>query len=204
MQKQAVSGKDLERPETASFRHHAQQECAFHRQSGKLPQILLYLLTGCFCMAPKFMRAVVQRVSRASVTIANTVERKINKGLLVLLAVEEADTEEDIEWLSGKITRLRIFPDENGVMNRSVQEAGGDILVVSQFTLFASTRKGNRPSYIRSAAPAIAIPIYEAFVQKLTKYLGSIIQTGEFGADMQVELLNDGPVTIIIDSKLRE
>lgn len=155
-------------------------------------------------MAPKFMRAVVQRVSRASVTIANTVERKINKGLLVLLAVEEADTEEDIEWLSGKITRLRIFPDENGVMNRSVQEAGGDILVVSQFTLFASTRKGNRPSYIRSAAPAIAIPIYEAFVQKLTKDLGSIIQTGEFGADMQVELLNDGPVTIIIDSKLRE
>jgi len=119
-------------------------------------------------MAPKFMRAVVQRVSRASVTIANAVERKINKGLLVLLAVEEADTEEDIEWLSGKITRLRIFPDENGVMNRSVQEAGGDILVVSQFTLFASTRKGNRPSYIRSAAPAIAIPIYEAFVQKLT------------------------------------
>ena len=119
-------------------------------------------------MAPKFMRAVVQRVSRASVTIANAVERKINKGLLVLLAVEEADTEEDIEWLSGKMWGLRIFPDENGVMNRSVQEAGGDILVVSQFTLFASTRKGNRPSYVRSAAPAIAIPIYEAFVQKLT------------------------------------
>ncbi|HEX9046500.1 MAG TPA: D-aminoacyl-tRNA deacylase [Verrucomicrobiae bacterium] len=150
------------------------------------------------------MRAVIQRVSRASVTIHETVKASIGKGLLVLLAVEEADTPEDIEWLSGKIARLRIFPDEQGVMNRSVLEAGGDILLVSQFTLFASTRKGNRPSYSRSAGPAIAIPLYESFIRQLTLDLGKPIQTGEFGADMQVALVNDGPVTIIIDSKLRE
>jgi D-tyrosyl-tRNA(Tyr) deacylase len=122
----------------------------------------------------------------------------------VLLAVEEADTPEDIEWLSGKIVRLRIFDDEQGVMNRSVQEAGGDILLVSQFTLFASTRKGNRPSYSRSAPPEKAIPLYEAFKARLAQDLGKPIQTGEFGADMAVSLVNDGPVTIIIDSKLRE
>ena len=150
------------------------------------------------------MRAVIQRVTQASVTIQNTVKGQIEKGLLVLLAVEEADGNEDIEWLSGKIVRLRIFPDDNGVMNRSVQEAGGDILLVSQFTLFASTRKGNRPSYIRSAGPQIAVPLYEAFIQKLNADLGKPIQTGEFGADMQVSLTNDGPVTIIIDSKVRE
>ena len=150
------------------------------------------------------MRAVVQRVSRASVTIQNTVKGQISHGLLVLLAVEEADTAEDIEWLSGKIVRLRIFADEQGLMNRSVQEVGGDILVVSQFTLFASTRKGNRPSYTRSAPPPIAIPLYEAFVKRLELDLGNPVPTGEFGADMQVNLVNDGPVTLIIDSKLRE
>jgi len=150
------------------------------------------------------MRAVIQRVSRASVTIENTVTGRIEGGLLVLLAVEEADTGEDIEWLSGKIARLRIFPDQVGVMNRSVQETGGDILLISQFTLYASTRKGNRPSYSRSAGPQKAVPLYDAFVQRLSVELGKPIQTGEFGADMKVELINDGPVTIIIDSKLKE
>lgn len=150
------------------------------------------------------MRAVIQRVASASVSIAGQVRSSIGKGLLVLLAVEEADTPEDIEWLSGKIVRLRIFDDEQGVMNRSVQEAGGDILLVSQFTLFASTRKGNRPSYSRSAPPEKAIPLYEAFKARLAQDLGKPIQTGEFGADMAVSLVNDGPVTIIIDSKLRE
>jgi D-aminoacyl-tRNA deacylase len=153
---------------------------------------------------PLSMRAVIQRVSRASVTIDNAVRGRIERGLLILLAVEEADTSEDIEWLSGKIVRLRIFPDEAGVMNRSVQETGGDILLISQFTLYASTRKGNRPSYSRSAGPQIAVPLYEAFVQRLTSDFGKPIQTGQFGADMQVELINDGPVTIIIDSKLKE
>jgi D-tyrosyl-tRNA(Tyr) deacylase len=143
-------------------------------------------------------------VSRASVTIQNAVKARIEKGLLVLLAVEETDGAEDIEWLSGKIVRLRIFPDENGVMNRSVLEAGGDILLISQFTLYASTRKGNRPSYSRSAGPLTAIPLYQAFVQRLSTDLGKPVQTGEFGADMQVDLTNDGPVTIIIDSKMRE
>ena len=150
------------------------------------------------------MRAVIQRVSRASVTTRNSVRGRIEKGLLVLLAVEEADSGEDIEWLSGKIVRLRIFPDDDGVMNRSVLEMGGDILVVSQFTLYASTRKGNRPSYSRSAGPDNAVPLYEAFVQRLSADLGKPVPTGEFGADMQVELVNDGPVTIIIDSKMRE
>jgi len=150
------------------------------------------------------MRAVIQRVAKARVTIQNQVKGKIEKGLLVLLAVEEIDGPEDIEWLSGKIVRLRIFADEAGLMNRSVQEVGGDILLISQFTLFASTKKGNRPSYTRSAAPPIAVPIYEKFVQRLAVDLGKPIQTGEFGADMQVELVNDGPVTIMIDSKTRE
>jgi D-tyrosyl-tRNA(Tyr) deacylase len=150
------------------------------------------------------MRAVIQRVSQAKVTIQSTVTGRIENGLLVLLAVEDADGPEDLEWLSGKIVRLRIFPDENGVMNRSVSETGGGILLISQFTLFASTKKGNRPSYSRSAPPPIAIPLYQAFVQRLGVELGKPVQTGEFGADMQVELVNDGPVTIIIDSKTRE
>lgn len=150
------------------------------------------------------MRAVVQRVAHASVTIAERVQGQIARGLLVLLAVEDADTAEDIEWLSGKIVRLRIFPDDEGLMNRSVQDVGGEILLVSQFTLFASTKKGNRPSYTRSARPEIAVPIYEQFKARLALDFGKSPQTGEFGADMQVSLLNDGPVTIIIDSKSRE
>ncbi len=150
------------------------------------------------------MRAVIQRVSQASVTINGSARGAIAVGLLVLLAVEDADTDEDVEWLSGKIVRLRIFDDENGMMNRSVQEAGGEILLVSQFTLFASTKKGNRPSYIRSARPEVAIPRYEQFIARLEADLGRPIQTGEFGADMRVALVNDGPVTIIIDSRQRE
>ena len=150
------------------------------------------------------MRAVIQRVSEASVTISGQVNGAIRHGLLVLLAVEEADTVEDIEWLSGKIVRLRIFNDESGVMNRSVQEAGGNILLISQFTLFASTKKGNRPSYSRSAKPETAIPLYDRFVKQLEQDLGKPVETGQFGADMQVSLVNGGPVTIVIDSKARE
>jgi len=150
------------------------------------------------------MRAVIQRVSEASVTIDGVVKAAIRGGLLVLVAVEEPDSREDIEWLSGKIVRLRIFDDENGVMNRSVQDARGDILVVSQFTLFASTRKGNRPSYSRSAPPEIAVPKYEEFLRRLEQDLGRPVSSGEFGAHMLVSLVNDGPVTIVIDSKLRE
>lgn len=150
------------------------------------------------------MRAVIQRVTEASVTISSNVRGAIQQGLVVLLAVEPADTREDIEWLSGKIVRLRIFDDENGVMNRSVVEVGGKILLVSQFTLFASTKKGNRPSYSRSAGPELAVPLYEQFVQQISKDLGQPLVTGEFGAHMRVSLINDGPVTIIIDSRLRE
>jgi D-tyrosyl-tRNA(Tyr) deacylase len=150
------------------------------------------------------MRAVIQRVSSASVTIAGAVKSSIRTGLLVLVAVEEADTGEDIEWLAGKIVRLRIFSDDAGLMNRSVQEVSGEILVVSQFTLFASTKKGNRPSYIRSARPEFAVPLYEQFLAKLATELGKPVHTGEFGADMQVALVNDGPVTIQIDTKRRE
>ena len=150
------------------------------------------------------MRAVIQRVTEASVVIATTVRGAIKRGLLVLVAVEDSDTDEDIEWLSGKIVRLRIFSDDNGLMNRSVQETDGEILLVSQFTLFASTKKGNRPSYSRSARPEIAIPIYERLIKKLESDLGKAIQTGEFGADMEVNLINDGPVTIIFDTKDRE
>ena len=150
------------------------------------------------------MRAVVQRVSQASVAIESAVKGSIGKGLAVLLAIEEPDTDEDIEWLSGKLVRLRIFDDENGVMNRSVQEVGGDVLLISQFTLYASTRKGNRPSYSRSAPPQIAVPVYNKVVGRLEQDLGKVIQTGEFGAHMVVSLTNDGPVTIIIDSKMRE
>ncbi len=150
------------------------------------------------------MRAVIQRVSEASVTIGGQVKSAIGRGLLVLLAVEDADTTEDIEWLSGKIARLRVFDDTEGVMNLSVAEAEGQVLVVSQFTLFASTRKGNRPSYARSSRPEFAVPLYEQFVKSLETAVGQPVQTGEFGADMKVALLNDGPVTILIDSKLRE
>jgi D-tyrosyl-tRNA(Tyr) deacylase len=150
------------------------------------------------------MRAVIQRVAEAKVSIAGVVKGAIAHGLVVLLAVEEADTAEDIEWLSGKIVRLRVFDDEEGVMNRSVQEAQGGVLLVSQFTLFASTRKGNRPSYSRSARPEIAVPLYQQFIHRLGLDLGKPVATGEFGADMQVSLTNDGPVTIIIDSKTRE
>ena len=150
------------------------------------------------------MRAVIQRVSSASVVIAGQVRDAIARGLVVLLAVEDADNADDIEWLSGKIVRLRIFDDEQGVMNCSVQEVSGEILLISQFTLFASTRKGNRPSYIRSAKPEIAVPLYEQFLTRLTQDFGKPIQTGEFGAQMIVTLANDGPVTIIIDSKARE
>lgn len=150
------------------------------------------------------MRAVVQRVSQANVVIDNSVKGSIEHGLLVLLAIEDADTDEDIEWLSGKLVRLRIFSDDQGLMNRSVQDIGGGILLVSQFTLFASTKKGNRPSYSRSARPEIAIPMYEKFIARLSADLGKPVQTGEFGADMKVSLLNDGPVTIIIDTKLKD
>ena len=150
------------------------------------------------------MRAVIQRVSEAKVSIAGIVKGAIQRGLAVLLAVEESDTPEDIEWLSGKIVRLRVFNDADGVMNRSVQEAQGGILLVSQFTLFASTKKGNRPSYSRSARPEIAVPLYQQFIARLAQDLGKPIETGEFGAAMLVTLTNDGPVTIIIDSKARE
>ena len=150
------------------------------------------------------MRAVIQRVSEASVAINGHVHGAIQKGLVVLLAVEEADTPEDSEWLSGKIVRLRIFNDVEGVMNLSVQEVRAEILLVSQFTLFASTKKGNRPSYSRAARPEVAVPLYEAFTRKLSADLGKPVQTGAFGADMQVSLVNDGPVTSIMDSKNRE
>lgn len=150
------------------------------------------------------MRIVVQRVSEASVTIDGQVKSSIGPGLLILLGIEDADTEEDIAWLCNKISKLRIFNDENGVMNRSVQDAQGQLLAVSQFTLHASTKKGNRPSYIKASKPDFAIPMYEAFVKELEKTAGIPVATGEFGADMKVGLINDGPVTIIIDSKVRE
>jgi D-tyrosyl-tRNA(Tyr) deacylase len=150
------------------------------------------------------MRAVIQRVSSAEVTVAGAVVGVIGPGLLVLVAAEEADTGEDIEWLSGKIVRLRIFNDDAAVMNRSVLDIGGGILVVSQFTLFASIRKGNRPSYSRAARPEIAVPLYDAFLSRMAADLGRPVQSGRFGADMQVRLTNDGPVTILIDTKQRE
>lgn len=150
------------------------------------------------------MRAVIQRVSEASVVINGETKSAIKQGLLVLLAVEDADTDEDIEWLSGKIARLRIFSDQQGLMNLSVQDVCGDVLVVSQFTLFASTKKGNRPSFIRASKPDFAIPMYEKFLARLSGELGKEVKSGEFGADMKVHLVNDGPVTIIIDSKIKE
>jgi D-tyrosyl-tRNA(Tyr) deacylase len=150
------------------------------------------------------MRAVIQRVSDARVTVEGELVGSIAKGLLILLAIEDSDSAEDIEWLSGKISRLRIFEDSEGLMNRSLQEVQGEILVISQFTLFASTRKGNRPSFTRSARPERAVPLYEAFLSRLTLDAGRSIQTGRFGAQMLVTLTNDGPVTIIIDTKNRE
>jgi len=150
------------------------------------------------------MRAVIQRVSKASVTVEGNNVSEIQEGLLILLGIEDADGQEDIQWLSKKIANLRIFNDENGVMNRSVLDKNGDALVVSQFTLHASTKKGNRPSYIKAAKPPVAIPMYEKFVSQLENDLGKPVGTGVFGADMKVELLNDGPVTIIMDSKKRE
>ena len=150
------------------------------------------------------MKAVIQRVSQASVTIQDQVVAQIQTGLLVLIGIEEADIQEDLLWLSSKIANLRIFSDANGVMNVSVKEKGGDVIVVSQFTLQASTKKGNRPSYIKAARPEIAFPIYESFVQQMESELEKKVQTGQFGADMKVALVNDGPVTLIIDTKNKE
>jgi len=150
------------------------------------------------------MRTVIQRVSHASVSINGVLESAIGKGLLVLIGIEEADTSEDIDWLAGKIAKLRVFPDASGVMNLSVVESGGSVLVVSQFTLHASTKKGNRPSYIKAARPETAIPAYENFLTAMERELGSRPARGEFGADMQIALTNDGPVTILIDTKNRE
>ena len=149
------------------------------------------------------MKAVLQRVSSESVTISEKIVAQINNGLLVLVGIEDADSQEDIHWLSQKIVNLRIFGDENDVMNLSVKDIQGDIIVVSQFTLHANTKKGNRPSYIKASKPEIAIPLYENFVRQIELELGKKIQTGKFGADMKVALVNDGPVTIIIDSKNR-
>ena len=150
------------------------------------------------------MRAVIQRVNRASVTIRNKIKSEIGTGLLVLVGIEEADNDTDIEWLCNKIIQLRIFDDQNEVMNLSVLDVRGSILAISQFTLHAKTRKGNRPSYIRAAHPDIAIPLYNRFVKRLSELMGKKVGSGEFGAMMQVELVNDGPVTIIIDTKTKE
>ena len=150
------------------------------------------------------MRAVIQRVSEASVTIGVQVRGRIDLGFVVLLGIEDADTAGDIEWLCGKITRLRVFNDENGLMNCSLADVGGDVLLISQFTLHASTRKGNRPSFTRAARPEVAIPLYEQFIATLERELGQSVQAGEFGADMKVSLINDGPVTLTIDTKNRE
>ena len=147
---------------------------------------------------------IIQKTAKASVTIDNEEKDAIGKGMLVLLGIEDADTREDIDWLAGKISRLRIFNDENGVMNKSVQDVGGEIMVISQFTLHASTKKGNRPSYIRAAKPDHAVPMYEAFIKALEEETGCRTCSGEFGAYMQVSLTNDGPVTIMIDSKNKE
>ncbi|OIQ21303.1 MAG: D-tyrosyl-tRNA(Tyr) deacylase [Flavobacterium sp. MedPE-SWcel] len=150
------------------------------------------------------MRVVLQRVSEASVTIEGGKVAEIQQGLLILVGIEEADNDEDITWLTNKITKLRIFGDENGVMNRSIQDIDGDVIVVSQFTLHAATKKGNRPSYIKAAHPDIAIPLYEQFISSIENIIDKKIQTGQFGADMKVALINDGPVTVLIDSKVKE
>ena len=150
------------------------------------------------------MKAVIQRVSESSVTINSEIFAQIQQGLLVLVGIEDADNQEDINWLTSKIANLRIFEDENEVMNLSLKDIDGEMIVVSQFTLHALTKKGNRPSYIKASKPEIAIPLYESFVQQMEKELGKKVQTGQFGADMKVALLNDGPVTIIIDTKNKE
>lgn len=150
------------------------------------------------------MRVVIQRVSKASVTINGICKSAIQQGFMILVGIEDTDNQEDIDWLCKKIVNLRVFDDENGVMNKSILDAGGDILVISQFTLHASTKKGNRPSYIRAAKPEISVPLYNTFCSELSITLGKEVKTGEFGADMKVELLNDGPVTIIMDTKNKE
>ncbi len=150
------------------------------------------------------MKAVIQRVSKASVAVDNEVVSEINHGLLVFVGITDDDTKDDITWLSGKIARLRIFGDEKGIMNKSVQDIDGEVLVVSQFTLHASTKKGNRPSYIHAAKPNVAIPLYEEFIEQIERDLDKKVSTGIFGADMKISLLNDGPVTIIIDTKSKE
>ena len=150
------------------------------------------------------MRAVIQRVTHASVTIQGKTKAEIGKGFLILLGIEQSDNQEDIDWLTHKIVGLRVFDDEAGIMNRNIQETGGDIIVVSQFTLMASYKKGNRPSWIRAAGHEVAIPLYNTFVKQLSEALGKPVGTGEFGADMKVELLNDGPVTICMDTKNKE
>lgn len=150
------------------------------------------------------MRAVIQRVLEASVVVDNQVVANIQQGLLILIGIENEDTEEDIDWLSGKIARLRIFNDEKGIMNKSIVDLGYDAVVVSQFTLHASTKKGNRPSYIKAARPEIAIPLYEKFITQFQKDIDKPVGTGKFGADMKISLLNDGPVTIVIDTKNKE
>jgi D-tyrosyl-tRNA(Tyr) deacylase len=150
------------------------------------------------------MKAVIQRVAQSTVTIEGEIVASIQKGLLILVGIEEADTKEDIEWLSSKIVNLRIFDDDNNVMNLSIKDVNGDVIIVSQFTLHASTKKGNRPSYIKAAKPEIAIPLYNQFIQQIEKDLAKKVQTGQFGADMKVSLLNDGPVTILIDTKNKE
>ncbi|WP_454949148.1 D-aminoacyl-tRNA deacylase [Capnocytophaga leadbetteri] len=150
------------------------------------------------------MRVVIQKVTQASVSIENQIVASIDKGLLVLVGIEDTDTNDDIAWLSAKIVNLRVFDDDNGVMNLSVKEVEGEVLIVSQFTLHASTKKGNRPSYIKAARPEVAIPIYEAFIKQVESLLGKRVSTGQFGAMMQVSLCNDGPVTILIDTKNKE
>jgi D-tyrosyl-tRNA(Tyr) deacylase len=150
------------------------------------------------------MKVVIQRVLKAAVTIENTVKSEISTGLLVLVGIEDSDSEDDIKWLSNKIVNLRIFDDEHSVPNKSVKDMNGEILVVSQFTLHASTKKGNRPSYLKASKAEVAVPVYNNFINQLEKDFGKKIETGEFGADMKVELINDGPVTILIDTKNRE
>ena len=150
------------------------------------------------------MKTVIQRVSQLSVTINNEIVAQIQKGLLVLVGIEDTDQQEDIAWLASKIANLRIFADENDIMNLSVKEINGDVIIVSQFTLHASTKKGNRPSYIKASKPDIAVPLYESFVKQMELELGKKVQTGRFGADMKVSLVNDGPVTIIMDTKNKE
>ena len=150
------------------------------------------------------MKVVIQRVKKASVIINKETKGKINKGYLILLGIENTDTFQDIDWLCGKISRIRLFPDDNGLMNKSISEVQGNILLISQFTLYASTKKGNRPSFTKAAAPNIAVPLYEKFILNLQSVLGKPIETGEFGANMEVSLINDGPVTLTIDSKNKE